>query len=243
MASFRGFFCSWRLLARIAPKLRLPYVVRLALVLSLAASPFLAAPSLSAANDADLTRLLKGIEQRYNNAKSLEVTFSEAYSVHGRPRQEESGKLTLRKPGRMRWDYTAPAGKLFISNGKDVYLYTPNTRLVERMPLKESDDMRAPLAFLLGKLDFRKEFRDFHWKAEGSDYSLTALAKTDQLPYEQIEMLVTPDYAIRKLVVTGTDASVLTFRFDGEKLNPAVNNAVFKFEMPAGARFASEDEN
>ena len=79
----------------------------------------------------------------------------------GRPRKSESGELTLRKPGRMRWDYTAPAGKLFLSDGKQVYLYTPDSNRVERMPLKESDDMRAPLAFLLGKLDFAKEFRDF----------------------------------------------------------------------------------
>lgn len=214
-----------------------PVVVRLVLVVSL-----LSLPLPGAANDADLNRLLKGIEQRYNHAKSLEVQFNEAYSVNGHPRQDESGKLTLRKPGRMRWDYTTPAGKLFLSNGKDVYLYTPNTQLVERMPLKESDDMRAPLAFLLGKLDFSKEFRDFAWKPEGTNYFLTARAKTDQLPYEKIEMLVTPDFEIRRLVVTNADASVLTFKFGGESVNPAVNESLFKFAMPPGARFASEDK-
>lgn len=193
------------------------------------------------ATDPDLTRLLNGIEQRYNHAKSLEVQFHEAYSVNGHARQDESGKLVLRKPGRMRWDYTAPAGKLFLSNGKDVYLYTPKTGVVERMPLKESDDMRAPLAFLLGKLDFSKEFRDFSWKAEGTNYFLAANAKSDQLPYEKIEMLVTPDYQIRRLVVTASDASVLTFHFDGEKVNPPVNDSLFKFAMPPGAHLASED--
>jgi outer membrane lipoprotein carrier protein len=217
--------------------MRLTYVVRLALVVSLLVLPVFAA------NDPDLNRLLKGIEQRYNHAKSLEVQFNEAYSVNGHSRQNESGKLTLRKPGRMRWDYTTPEGKLFLSNGKDVYLYTPNTKLVERMKLKDSDDMRAPLAFLLGKLDFSKEFRDFAWKPDGANYFLTAIAKTDQLPYEKIEMLVTPDFEIRKLVVTGSDASVLTFHFEAEKVNPAVNDALFKFSMPPGARFASEDTN
>ena len=29
--------------------------------------------------------------------------------------------------------------------------------------------------------------------------------------------------------------SLLTFQFDGEKLNPPVNDALFKFQMPAGA--------
>jgi outer membrane lipoprotein carrier protein len=212
-------------------------VVRVALILSLSAI------SVFGANDADLARLLKGIEQQYNHAKSLQVQFNEAYTVQSHPRQDESGTLILRKPGRMRWDYTTPAGKLFLSDGKDVYLYTPHTQRVERMKLKESDDMRAPLAFLLGKLDFGREFRDFTWKAEGQNYALTAKAKTDQLPYEKIEMLVTPEYEIRKLVVWGADASVLTFRFEGEKVNPPVSDTAFKFHMPAGASFAAEGED
>src|ERR1700683_2216699 len=47
--------------------------------------------------------LLKAVENRYNRAKTLEVQFHETYSGQGRPRQEESGQLILRKPGRMRW--------------------------------------------------------------------------------------------------------------------------------------------
>lgn len=188
---------------------------------------------------ADLSTLLKGTEQRYNKAKTLQVQFTESYSVEGRNRKSESGTLTLRKPGRMRWDYSAPAGKLFLSDGKEVYLYTPDAHRVEKMPLKESEDMRAPLAFLLGKLDFAKEFRDFDMKAEGANYVVSAKAKTDHLPYERIEMLVTPDFQIQRLMVHGQDNSILTFQFSGEKLNPSVDNNVFKFQMPAGATLVS----
>ena len=187
------------------------------------------------AADVDLKALLKGIEQRYNRAKTLQVQFNESYSVQGRARKSESGALTLRKPGRMRWDYSAPAGKLFLSDGHDVYLYTPDAHRVEKMKLKESEDMRAPLAFLLGKLDFSKEFRDFDVKPEGANLVVMAKAKTDKLPYERIEMLVTPEYQIQRLVITGQDQSILTFKFNQEKLNPSVDNAEFKFQMPAGA--------
>ncbi len=150
-----------------------------------------ACPPLQAA---DLNTLLKGVEQRYNRAKTLEVHFVESYTVQGRARKSESGELTLRKPGRMRWDYTGPSGKLFVSDGKDVYLYTPEAHRVEKTKLKASEDMRAPLAFLLGKLDFAKEFRDFDVKPEGANYLITAKAKSDKFPYEQVQMLVTPDY-------------------------------------------------
>lgn len=190
---------------------------------------------------ADLNTLLKGVEDHYNRAKTLEVHFVESYSVQGRARKSESGELTLRKPGRMRWDYTEPSGKLFVSDGKDVYLYTPDAHRVEKARLKASDDMRAPLAFLLGKLDFAKEFRDFEIKPDGANSVITAKAKSDKLPYDRVQMLVTPGFEIQRLVVNGQDLSVLTFQLDGEKLNPPVNDALFRFQMPAGATLVDSE--
>jgi outer membrane lipoprotein carrier protein len=213
----------------IPPRFRVKSIVtRIALVVSLACFPLLAA-------DADLNTLLKGIEHRYNSAKTLQIHFVESYVVEGRARKSEAGDLTLRKPGRMRWDYTEPAGKLFVSDGKDVYLYTPDAHRVEKAKLKASEDMRAPLAFLLGKLDFAKDFRDFEVKPDGANRLVTAKAKNEKLPYQKVEMLITPDDQIRRLVVHGEDLSILTFVFDGEKLNPPVDDAKFKFQMPAGA--------
>ncbi|HTB20220.1 MAG TPA: outer membrane lipoprotein carrier protein LolA [Bryobacteraceae bacterium] len=187
-----------------------------------------------AAADVDLNTLLRGVEQRYNRAKTLQVHFVESYAVQGRARKSESGELTLRKPGKMRWDYTTPTGKLFVSDGKDVYLYTPEAHRVEKTKLRACDDMRAPLAFLLGKLDFAKDFRDFEVKPEGMNSLLTAKAKSDKFPYEQVQMLVTPDYQIVRMAINLQD-SLLTFQLDGEKVNPPVNDALFKFQMPAGA--------
>jgi outer membrane lipoprotein carrier protein len=106
---------------------------------------------------------------------------------------------------------------------------------VEKAKLKASEDMRAPLAFLLGKLDFAKDFRDFEVQPDGVNYLVTAKAKNDKLPYEKVQMLIAPDDQIQRLVVNGQDLSVLTFQFDGEKLNPPVDDALFKFQMPAGA--------
>lgn len=203
-------------------------MTRIALVLSLLSTPVLGA-------DLDLKSVLKGVETHYNRAKTLQVAFNESYTGQGRPRQNESGQLILRKPGRMRWDYSSPSGKLFVSDGKQVYLYTPDLNRVERMPLKESDDMRAPLAFLLGKLDFNREFRDFQIKTDGANTVVTATAKSDKLPYDKIEMHVTPAFEIRKLVINGLDHSVLTYQFDAEKVNPPVEDSRFQFRMPAGA--------
>ena len=104
------------------------------------------------------------------------------------------------------------------------------------MKLKESDDMRAPLAFLLGKLEFEKEFQNFQTANEANgEIKITAKPKSDRLPYREVEFLVTPEYKIRKLNITGQDASVLSFVLDKELVNPALDDNLFQFKLPAGA--------
>jgi outer membrane lipoprotein carrier protein len=195
-------------------------------------------PALAA--DSDISHLLKGVENRYNHAKTLRVGFSESYKLPGRAQRTESGELFLRKPGKMRWQYTDPKGKLFISDGKFIYSYSPDTNRAEKSKMKETEDMRVPLAFLLGKLDFSKDFRQFDAKPEGANTFITALPKSDNFPYQQVAFLVTPDYEIRRLIVTGQDHSVLEFSFTGEKVNPPVSDKLFRFVPPPGAEYVDQ---
>jgi outer membrane lipoprotein carrier protein len=188
------------------------------------------------AGDAALDALLKGVETRYNKTKTLQVLFHEDYTPPGRAKRSESGTLALRKPGKMRWDYDQPKGKLFVSDGKFLWLYTPDGNRAERMKLKESDDMRAPLAFLLGKLDFQKEFRNLQAKPEGTDMRITAEPKTDNLPYSAVEFVVATDQHIKGVKVTGFDRSILEFRFDQEKVDPPLDGKLFQFQPPKGAQ-------
>jgi len=211
-------------------------VTRLVLGVWLAVSTALAA-------DAGLSGLLKAVEQRYNHAKTLQVSFEQQYTARGRHRVE-AGELRLRKPGRMRWQYSNPAGKLFLSDGKFVYFYSPSANRVEKSKLKETEDLRAPLAFLLGKLNFEHDFGAFQSTPQGSDTVIVARARNDRLPYTEVEFTVTPQRSIRHLVVRGTDQSVMEYTFSDEKLNPALDDALFRFHMPPGAEFVeSLDED
>ncbi len=185
--------------------------------------------------DARLDSLLKGVEARYNKAKTLQVLFKEEYTPPGKARRTESGLLLLRKPGKMRWAYSQPPGKLFVSDGKLLWLYTPDENRVEKMKFQESDDMRAPLAFLLGKLNFDKEFRNLQSRIEGADMRITAEPKTENLPYSAVEFLVAQDSHIREVKVTGFDKSILHFVFDQERIDPQLDGKLFQFLVPKGA--------
>jgi len=190
----------------------------------------------------DLTTLLKGVEDRYNRAQTLQVHFEQTYAAPQRAPKTESGELFLRKPGRMHWQYSQPAGKLFVSDGKFVYLYTPANNRVERTKVKESDDMRAPLAFLLGKLNFERDFKRFAYHPGDGGTWVAAEPRSGKAPFTKVEFLVTPTYEIRQLIVAEEGGSTMEFRFDQEKLNPTLAANLFRFQPPAGAEVVEAAE-
>ncbi len=187
-------------------------------------------------------QVLDGIERRYNRPQTMEFQFEQSYAGHGRRSRTESGRLFLRKPGRMRWEYGVPEGKLFVADGKDAYFYSPAAHRVEKTKLKETGDLRAPFAFLMGRLDFRRDFREFRTRPEGEFLHVEALPKSDRSPYTKVVFVVSASHQIHRLVVTGTDQSVMEFRFAGEKLNPSLNDSLFRFVAPAGAELVEVSE-
>jgi outer membrane lipoprotein carrier protein len=192
--------------------------------------------------DPQLGNLLATVEARYNHAKTLQVVFQEQYTRQGEPHRAEGGRLQLRKPGKMRWDYTEPKGKLFVCDGKYLYLYTPADNRAQRMKLKETDDMRAPLAFLLGKLHFDREFRGLQGNRVGAGWRITAEPKTDDLPYKAVEFAVAPDGRIEEVKVTSYDQAVLDFHFAQEKVDPPLAGGLFQFQLPTGAQLTEGDQ-
>ena len=88
------------------------------------------------AADLQTVGLLKTVEQRYNRADSLQVLFHEEYTRPATLQRSESGVLDLRKPGRMRWEYSDPKGKLVVCDGKNLWMYTPSENRVEKRPLQ-----------------------------------------------------------------------------------------------------------
>lgn len=182
-----------------------------------------------------LLGLLKSVEGRYNGAKTMQTAFQQSLGGKGRITRTEQGELYLLRPGKMRWDYSSPAGKIFLVDGKNVYYYNPATRKAERSPVKESGDLRVPLAFLMGRLDFQRDFREFRTRSEGDITHVLAAPKSNKAPYTEVEFEVNRQAQILSVAVTGHDQSMMTFRFSGERLGAPIAAGKFEFVKPEGA--------
>ena len=187
----------------------------------------------------------QAVDEHYNHLQSLQADFTEIYQGSGMERVE-SGTLWLKKPGKMRWEYRSPEKKLFVGDGKDAWLYLPVERQVRKSSLRKLDDLRSPLAFLLGKTKLEKELQTLSfapdvqtWKPE--DAMLRGVPRGLEDRVNQVLLEVTPEHQIARILIHGVDDSITEYRLSRQRENLEVLDSQFHFSAPAGTEVV-EDE-
>jgi outer membrane lipoprotein carrier protein len=184
-----------------------------------------------AAQDNDA--LIRKVDEHYNRLSSLRAHYSEHYSGMGMNRSEE-GTLLLKKPGRMRWSYATPVGKLFVLDGKFAWFYTPGDAQATRVPAKQLDDLRSPLRFLLGHTQLKKELDNMTVVAAGSGFRIAGVPKGMEQRVKLLTLGVTATGAIESMRLEELDGVVTEFTFSDMQENVPVKDADFVFIPPAG---------
>jgi len=190
------------------------------------------------ANASDVKALAAAVDAHYNHLRSLQAEFTETYQGSGMDRTE-SGTLWLKKPGKMRWEYRSPRDKLFVSNGKDAWFYVPEDRQARKTSAQKLDDVRSPLAFLLGKTRLEKELRGLSLASDipplqAGDTVIRGVPTgwTDRV--SEIVLEVTSGNQIVRIIVQGIDGAATEYRFASQKEDVPIGNAQFDFKPPAG---------
>jgi outer membrane lipoprotein carrier protein len=203
-------------------------VKHLIAILAIASSPALLAQSPTPHS------LAHRIDSHYNQLHSLRATFTESYNGLG-VRRAESGTLTLLKPARMRWDYSSPAGKIFLLDGKFAWFYARGDAQVQRISSRDLDDLRSPLRFLLGHTELEKELANLSIApAPNGQFTLTGQPKGQEKRVTRFALTVTADGTITAIEIEETDGALTRFTFSGEADDPAIPPAQFHFTPPPG---------
>jgi outer membrane lipoprotein carrier protein len=178
--------------------------------------------------------LAQRVDHRYNQLHSLKAQFSETYEGLGRVRTE-SGILLLLKPGRMRWDYSSPPGKVFLLDGKYAWFYSKGDPQVQRIAAKELDDLRSPLRFLLGHTQLEKEIDHLTMvPAANGTFTLYGVPHGQEKRVQRLILTVTAEGSITAMDIQETDGALTRFTFTGEQPNAAIPAAQFHFKPPTG---------
>jgi outer membrane lipoprotein carrier protein len=193
----------------------------------------LCAPATHAQSD---PALIHRVDDHYNHLTSLRARYTEHYTGMGLDRTE-SGTLLLKKPGRMKWSYDSPPGKLFVLDGRFAWFYTPGDAQVSRAPAKQLDDLRSPLRFLLGHTQLAKELDNITVTPSGKEgqapnFTITGVPKGMAQRVHLLTLIVTPTGVIQSMKIEETDASVTEFTFTSIEENIPIAPSDFTFTPP-----------
>jgi outer membrane lipoprotein carrier protein len=146
----------------------------------------------------------------------------------------------------MRWEYRSPRAKLFVSDGKEAWFYVPSERQVRRTSIQKLDDLRSPLAFLLGKTRLEKELRGLSRALDvvplaPGDVVLRGVPKAIADRVNQVLLEITPEKWIRRIVIEAADGSNTEYRFSSERHNVKIADQIFQFTIPNGAEIVDEN--
>jgi outer membrane lipoprotein carrier protein len=191
----------------------------------------------------DVHPVAAAVDAHYNHLRSLQTEFTEIYRGSGMERTE-SGTLWLekggaKKPGKMRWEYRSPREKLFVSDGKDAWFYVPDDRQARKTDARKLDDIRSPLAFLLGKSKLERELQGLSFAPDvaplaAGDIVLRGVPQGLADRVSEILLEVTPEHRIVRIVIEDADGSATEYRFSDQQEDAVISEGSFQFHPPPG---------
>jgi outer membrane lipoprotein-sorting protein len=197
----------------------------------------LAAPTPPAQDESLCRRALQELNEGYRTFRSVKARFRHALVAHALKQEElEEGNLILARGGKMRWEYTRPAGKLAVTDGRTSYLYLPSEKQVYVQPM---DQWENPLAMRLLSGQVRPD----------QEVRCLSAAKTGDETVLRLE-LVAPDTGIKDLEVTLSQAlgivtgvrfrdplgNSVTFELSHVETGGDFPEALFTFQVPPGVQ-------
>jgi outer membrane lipoprotein carrier protein len=186
----------------------------------------------------DIHQLARAVDDHYNHLRSLQADFTEIYRGDGAERVE-SGTLWLKKPRKMRWEYRSPKEKLFISDGEVVWFYLPAERQLRKTSVRKLNDVRSPLAFLLGKTKLENELQGLSKVVDQSPLGagntlLRGIPQAMPGQLSEVQLEITPSDQIVRIVLMEPDGGTTEFRFANWKENQRLSGDLFSFNPPPG---------
>lgn len=212
-----------------------PRAVLLALASCLAGAVALLQAQAPAPAAAEVARK---VQARYDTVADFEGRFTQTYEGGVlRTKTTEEGTLVIKRPGRMKWTYTRPEKKEFVSNGVKVYAYFPADRQVIVSNAPTGADT-TPALFLTGRANLTRDFEASAMALPGAPAGVLGLKLVARKPDPDFEWLaigVDPaSYQITMLVALDRQGGRSTFIFSDLKENRRPPDSLFEFRIPRG---------
>jgi outer membrane lipoprotein carrier protein len=215
--------------------------MRFAALVSATAIALLVAPAAAwpqAGQQQSAQQVAGALQAKYDQIRDFSADFTQQYESGVLKRKiTERGKVQVKKPGKMRWDYTAPEKKLFVSDGSQIYLWVPADNQVTTSAVPKQDEATTAVLFLVGKGNLTRDFNvRFGENAPPGTYSLRLEPKLPERDYDWLEIVIDRNtLQIRSLTAADRQGGQSNFQLSNFKENIGISDKTFTFSIPAGA--------
>jgi outer membrane lipoprotein carrier protein len=178
------------------------------------------------------------LQNKYDAVRDFTADFvQESEGGLLRKKLTERGVVQVKKPGKMRWDYKAPEPKVFVSDGRRIYLHVPADNQVIISPVPEQDQATTAVLFLVGKGNLARDFNVSYVEGGTADtYVLKLQPRLPERDYDWLQVEVDRrTLQIRSLSAADVQGGRSTFRFTNFKENAGLSDKTFEFKIPRGA--------
>jgi outer membrane lipoprotein carrier protein len=208
------------------------------IALALALLVALALPA--AAQSPTLDEVIRGVETAYGKMTDLKGEFVQsALNKSLNQTIDAKGVVYLKKGGKLRWEYAEPTKQEIVSDGKTIWIYTPQLDQVNTGAAPEA--LSGPAgSFLSGLGKLRQHFNvRFLNPAQPKDADgNVVLDLTPKQPLPTLARLVlaldSKSYDVRKAVVYDQFDNTVTMTFTKLMVNSGLPDKLFVFTPPKG---------
>ena len=184
--------------------------------------------------------LQRALQRRYELVRDFTADFTHTYRGGLLTTTlVERGRVLVKKPGRMRWEYREPERKLYVSDGEYLYSYLPEDRQVLVGELPGGDEATTPALFLAGRGSFATDFTAAYDAVDDPPPNSRVLRLTPTRTERDFEFLVVvvdaPSLAIVRLIAYDLQGGVSTFFFSNLRENVGLADRSFTFDIPRDA--------
>lgn len=214
------------------------------LVLSLILMVPLTAAMAEKTTDRPLEDILARIESRYAD-KSFTARFSQESLLKAMEITDTAkGRVFVKYPGKMRWEYEQPEKQTMITDGRRLWIYRPaeNQVMTGQAPDIIGDGRGA--SFLSDLKLLRKKFRITAAPAqEAASYTLVLHPLQASADLSSIEMKVARStFDILEITTINSYGDKTHIAFDDIRFVSDLENRLFSFTIPEGADVVRLDE-
>ncbi|HTO70939.1 MAG TPA: outer membrane lipoprotein carrier protein LolA [Myxococcota bacterium] len=185
----------------------------------------------------DPQKTLDAVQKRYDAIQDIRADFEQtSFSAALGKETKSAGSVVVKRPGKMRWEYAKPDGRVIVLDGSTIRIWNPDEKQLQIAPLSPENVSPTALGFLMGQASLKDSFDAKSASEPGRPERGIVLTPKQDASFETLTLWLDPKtLQLRESVVVDLFGNKTRVRLEKVAENRGVDGALFELTAPPGA--------